>query len=156
AATAGKAGCAVTLIEPLDLPMQRAIGPEPAAALLALHEAAGISFRLGQSVTAFEAAPGSGCATALHLTDGSVVIADAIVEAVGSVPNVEWLAGNGLDLSDGLLCDGHMAVAACPGLFAAGDVARFPNSLIDAVPRRIEHWSVPAATARRAAESLLA
>jgi NADPH-dependent 2,4-dienoyl-CoA reductase/sulfur reductase-like enzyme len=81
-----------------------------------------------------------------------------VVEAIGSLPNTEWLGGNGLDLSDGILCDNNLAAAAQarthPPVVAVGDVARFPNPLFDGVPRRVEHWSMPADTARRAAAAL--
>ena len=84
--------------------------------------------------------------------------ADLVVEAIGSIPNTEWLAGNGLDLTDGVLCDNSLAAISGtrPGALvtAVGDVARFPNPLFDDVPRRVEHWSMPTDTARRAAATL--
>jgi NADPH-dependent 2,4-dienoyl-CoA reductase/sulfur reductase-like enzyme len=88
------------------------------------------------------------------------VDADVLIEATGSLPNVEWLAGNGLDLSDGVLCGNDMAAVGPEGfdwqgrVVAVGDVARFPNPLFDSVPRRVEHWSMPTDTARRAAATL--
>lgn len=154
AASASRAGCAVTVIEPLAAPMQRAIGPELGEALRALHELAGTRFLLQRSVAAFETDPCEGTLRRLRLDDGSLVAADIVVEAVGSRPNVEWLGGNGLDLGDGFLCDHHLAIEGRKGVVAVGDVARFPNAFADAVPRRIEHWSVPAVTARRAADHL--
>ncbi|MBL8708951.1 MAG: FAD-dependent oxidoreductase [Rhodospirillaceae bacterium] len=154
AASASRAGCAVTVIEPLAAPMQRAIGPELGQALQALHEAAGTRFLLQRSVAAFETDPREGSLHGLRLDDGSLVAADIVVEAVGSQPNVEWLGGNGLDLGDGFLCDHHLAIEGRAGVVAVGDVARFPNGFADAVPRRIEHWSIPAVTARRAADHL--
>jgi hypothetical protein len=73
---------------------------------------------------------------------------------------VAWLEGNGLDLSDGVLCDGGLRplTEAGPVRTAAvvGDIARFPNPLFDAVPRRVEHWNVPTETAKRAARVLAA
>jgi 3-phenylpropionate/trans-cinnamate dioxygenase ferredoxin reductase component len=75
---------------------------------------------------------------------------------VGSHANVEWLDGNGLDLSDGLLCDNHLRVEGRPGIVAVGDIARFPNPRYDDIPRRVEHWSIPADTAKRAAETVVA
>jgi len=94
---------------------------------------------------------------------GAVLPADIVVEAVGSVPNTEWLAGTGLDISDGVLVDNSLA--AIPGttstaaggtlVVAVGDVARFPNPLFDDIPRRVEHWSMPTDTARRAAATLV-
>jgi 3-phenylpropionate/trans-cinnamate dioxygenase ferredoxin reductase subunit len=153
AATARQRGCEVLVIEPLAAPMQRALGAELGTALRAAHEEAGIVFHLGRNVTAFETRDGK--LRALVLDDGSVVAADLAVEAVGSHYNVDWLEGNGLDLGDGILCDDRMAVHGCERVAAIGDVARFPNALLDDVPRRIEHWSVPAITARRAAEHIV-
>ena len=80
--------------------------------------------------------------------------ADLVVEAIGSIPNTEWLAGTGLDLTDGVLCDNHLAAAPGAPVTAVGDVARFPNPLFDDVPRRFEHWSMPIDTAPRAAATL--
>ena len=77
-----------------------------------------------------------------------------MVESVGSHPNVEWLEGNGLDLSDGVLCDNWMRVEGRDEVVAVGDIARFPNPLYGDQPRRVEHWSMPADTAKRAASTL--
>jgi NADPH-dependent 2,4-dienoyl-CoA reductase/sulfur reductase-like enzyme len=87
-----------------------------------------------------------------------VLPADLVVEAIGSIPNTEWLDGNGLDLTDGVLCDNTLSAVAdghhgAP-VTVVGDLARFPNPLIDDVPRRVEHWSMPTDTARRAAATL--
>lgn len=128
--------------------MLRPLGPELGAELRRRHEARGVRFRLGRTVARFTE-------TGLELSDGSAVRADVVVEAVGSVPCVEWLEGNGLDLSDGVLCDGALRVEGRPDAVAVGDVARFPNPRYDDVPRRVEHWSIPTDTARHAARSLL-
>jgi NADPH-dependent 2,4-dienoyl-CoA reductase/sulfur reductase-like enzyme len=160
AGTALSLGCEVTVIEVDQAPMLRVLGPELAIAIQRSHEAAGIRFITGHGVTAIDAAPGSGTRASLLLGNGSRVDADVLIEATGSVTNVEWLAGNGLDLSDGVLCGNDMAVAAPEGaswqgrVVAVGDVARFPNPLFDSVPRRVEHWSMPTDTARRAAATL--
>ncbi|TDQ84103.1 NADPH-dependent 2,4-dienoyl-CoA reductase/sulfur reductase-like enzyme [Dongia mobilis] len=150
AASARRRGCATTVIEPLIVPMQRALGQEFGAAMQALHEAAGIRFRTGRQVTGFEVDV-SDRLHAVRLDDDSLVEADLAVEAVGSQPNTEWLAGNGFDLDDGILCDHRMAAIGHDRVAAVGDVARFPCLLFDDVPRRVEHWSIPGLTARRAA-----
>lgn len=151
AATATGLGARVTVVAPEAAPMLRPLGDVLAAALRRRHEEHGVRFLLGRTVRRFL---GEETATGAELSDATVVHADVIVEAVGSVPNTEWLAGNGLDLSDGVLCDN--ALRAAPGLVAVGDVARFPNPRYDEVPRRVEHWSIPTDTARRAAVTLLA
>lgn len=149
AATARGLGVHVTLIEPAAQPMLRALGPRVAAAMAALHRRHGVTLLTGRRVAGFE--PGG-----VVLDDGQAIAADAIVEALGSLPNVEWLAGSGADLSDGVLVDPALIAPGAPRLLAVGDVARFANPLFDAVPRRVEHWCIPGLTARRAAQTLAA
>ena len=91
--------------------------------------------------------------TGVVLSDGTVLPADVVVESVGSVANTEWLDGNGLDLTDGVLTDGQLRVGGLPYVVAVGDVARFPNARYDGVPRRVEHWSIPGDTAKHAAKA---
>ncbi len=149
AATAMKLGLSASVIEPQAQPMLAALGPEVAAAMAAFHRANGVDLRCGLTVTGAEAG-------ALILSDGRRLEGDVIVEAVGSVPNVDWLAGAGLDLSNGVLCDATLTARGSDRILAVGDVARFPNALFDATPRRVEHWSIPGLTARRAAETIAA
>lgn len=147
-------GCVVTVVEPLPVPMGRGVGQEVGSALLAHHREAGVAFVTGQGVAELRGADGR--VTGVLLDDGSTVAADLVVESVGSHANVEWLGGNGLDLSDGLLCDNHLRVEGRHDVVAVGDIARFPNPRYDDVPRRVEHWSIPGDTAKRAAETLVA
>ncbi|WP_416968746.1 NAD(P)/FAD-dependent oxidoreductase [Streptomyces sp. 4F14] len=152
AATALALGAAsVTVVDPLPLPMVGPLGPLLAGALLKRHERRGVRFALGAGVAGFE---GDERVTGVALADGTVLAADVVVEAVGSVANTEWLDGNGLDLSDGVLTDGQLRVGGRAEVVAVGDVARFPNARYDDVPRRVEHWSMPADTARHAARVL--
>lgn len=183
ACTALSLGCDVTVVEPLGPPMLRVLGAELAAAVQASHERAGITFVIGQAVIAYTGQdrvtgvvladgtdadgsgfygariPGGPVSGGLALA-GAVLPADLVVEAIGSIPNTEWLAGAGLDLTDGVLVDNSLAAhaAAYPWavVAAVGDVARFPNPLFDDVPRRVEHWSMPTDTARRAAATVAA
>jgi NADPH-dependent 2,4-dienoyl-CoA reductase/sulfur reductase-like enzyme len=179
ACTALSLGCDVTVVEPAGPPLLRVLGEPLARAIQRAHEHAGMTFVLGRAVigyaghdrvTAVVVADGSdassprvagGPASGELALAGAVLPADLVVEAIGSLPNTEWLAGNGLDLTDGVLCDNSLsavtsdgaAVTAAP-VTAVGDVARFPNPLLDDVPRRVEHWSMPTETARRAAATL--
>lgn len=149
AATARLLGADVTVVDPLPLPMAGPLGEQLAAALLARHRERGVRFHLGRTVARFER-------HRVVLDDGTVVPAHVVVEAVGSRPNTEWLDGNGLDLSDGVLCDEQLRVEGLPFVVAVGDIARFPNPRYDDVPRRVEHWSIPGDTARHAARTLVA
>ncbi|QES41504.1 ferredoxin reductase [Streptomyces venezuelae] len=150
AATARTAGCVVTVVAPETEPMVLALGPHLARALRRRHEARGVRFHMGRLAT--ELTP-EGCV----LDDGTELRADLLVEAIGSLPNTEWLAATpGLDLTDGILCDAHLRIGGIPHAVAVGDVARFPNPRYGPVPRRVEHWSVPGDTARHAARTLVA
>ncbi|MFC8709267.1 NAD(P)/FAD-dependent oxidoreductase [Streptomyces sp. NPDC057197] len=154
AATAVALGAAeVTVVDPLPLPMVRPLGELLATALLTRHERRGVRFALGTGVTAFT---GDDHVTGAVLADGTVLAADVVVESVGSLPNTEWLDGNGLDLTDGVRTDAHLRAGGRPDVIAVGDVARFPNARYDGVPRRVEHWSMPSDTARHAARTLTA
>ncbi|MFD5126716.1 NAD(P)/FAD-dependent oxidoreductase [Streptomyces olindensis] len=153
AATAVGLGAAeVTVVDPLPLPMVGPLGELLARTLLTRHQQRGVRFMLGAGVAGFE---GDDRVTAVVLSDGTVLPADVVVESVGSVANTEWLDGNGLDLGDGVLTDEHLRVGGRPEVVAVGDVARFPNVRYDGVPRRVEHWSMPADSAKHAAKVLV-
>ncbi len=149
AATARKLGLHVTLIEPAPQPMLRALGARVAAAMAAFHRRHGVTVLTGRSLERIEA-------DRVILDDGQAIEADLIVEALGSLPNTEWLAGSGADLGDGVLLDARLIAEGTENLLAVGDIARFANPLFDAVPRRVEHWCVPGQTAKRAAETIAA
>jgi NADPH-dependent 2,4-dienoyl-CoA reductase/sulfur reductase-like enzyme len=156
AAAARTRGLEVTVIEPEPLPMRRPLGDELAAALLRRHEEHGVRFRLGTMPVAFE---GGSRVRAVTLTDGTTLDADLVVESVGSIPNTGWLDGGGLDLADGVACDGQLRVlpagrAARDDVVAAGDVARFPHPLLPGGPRRIEHWTVATDSGKHAGAGL--
>lgn len=153
AATAVALGVAeVTVVDPLPLPMGGPLGELLGRALLKRHEDRGVRFALGTGVAGFT---GDDRVTGVVLGDGSVLPADVVVESVGSVANTEWLDGNGLDLTDGVLTDEHLRVGGRPDVVAVGDVARFPNARYDGVPRRVEHWCIPTDTAKHAARTLV-
>jgi len=148
AATARQLGCEVTVTAYDAEPMMRPLGAQLGAAMKAHHEAHGVAFHLGQGVAEFHA-------DGVTLSDGTRLTADVVIEAVGSVPNVEWLHGNDLNLEDGVLTDNLMRVVGTDvPVVAVGDVARFPNPRFDDVPRRIEHWNLPTETGKRAGQTL--
>ncbi|MER6271486.1 FAD-dependent oxidoreductase [Streptomyces sp900105755] len=153
AATAAGLGVAeVTVVDPLPLPMAGPLGELLGRALLKRHQERGVRFALGTGVAGFV---GGDRVTGVELGDGSVLAADVVVESVGSVANTEWLDGNGLDLTDGVLTDAWLRAGGRPDVVAVGDVARFPNARYDGVPRRVEHWCIPTDTAKHAARTLV-
>lgn len=70
--------------------------------------------------------------------DGSVIPAYDMLVAIGSLPNTEWLDSSGLTLNKGLVRDELSTPAPAPGVYGAGDVARWYNPLFS-TRMRIEH-----------------
>lgn len=154
AASARKLGCDVSVVSRYALPLESALGTGLARRILERHLAAGVAFHLEDGIGSVESS--DGVVTRIELASGDGIDVDLVVEAIGCIPNVEWLEGNGLDLREGLLCDDSMAVEGADGVYAIGDVARFPNDRFDTVPRRVEHWNIAIETARRAAAAITA
>ncbi|WP_238005755.1 FAD-dependent oxidoreductase [Dactylosporangium sp. AC04546] len=148
AAAATVRGCAVAVVAVDAVPMQTPLGRLLGTELRRRHAAAGVEFHLGTGVTRVDG-------ERVRLADGSVLRADVVVEAIGSVPCTEWLAGNDLDLTDGVRCDGWLRMGGRRGVVAVGDVARFPNPLFGDDARRVEHWQVAADSAAHAATTLV-
>jgi NADPH-dependent 2,4-dienoyl-CoA reductase/sulfur reductase-like enzyme len=158
AATARKLGCDVTVVSPSALPIVRPLGALLAAEILSRQEAHGVAFRLGHTITGLVGAPRL---EAVELDDGDVIPADVLIEAIGSDCNSDWLAGTGLDCSDGVLADAAMRAVSVDGavhddVYVVGDIARFPNAMFDDVARRVEHWNIPTDTGKRAGAVLTA
>jgi 3-phenylpropionate/trans-cinnamate dioxygenase ferredoxin reductase subunit len=152
AATATKLGCQVTIVAPGTEPLVTALGEPIAGEVRRRHELHGVRFLLGRTVVDLT---GADWVESVVLDDGTVLPADVVVEAIGSVVNDEWLSGSGLDTADGVLTDGALRAVRADGtvlddVYVVGDIARFPNPLFDDVPRRIEHWNIPTDTGRRA------
>jgi 3-phenylpropionate/trans-cinnamate dioxygenase ferredoxin reductase component len=151
AAAARGAGMEVDVVAPESVPVERPLQTVLGEALQRRHEARGVRFHLGTLPIGFG---GTDRVTSVQLNNGTELAADVVVEAVGCTPNTQWLEGNGLDLSDGVLCDNLLRVEGRPDVVACGDIARFPNPLFDDVPRRVEHWTMVTDTAKRAGATL--
>ena len=153
AVTLAGTGHHVVVIEPMTTIMERALGTDVGLAIQNYHSThSGVAFHTGVALESIEETDD---AVHLNLTDASIIEVDVLVESVGAMPNTEWLNGNGLDLTDGVLADNHLQVAGHPEIVAVGDAARFPNPRLGHQPRRIEHWCVPTDTAKQAARSLV-
>lgn len=150
AASARRLGLDVVIVEALPTPLARAVGTEMGVAYATLHRDHGTHFRLGVGVERLE---GAGRVERVRLTDGSAVDADLVVVGIGAVPNVGWLAGSGLRIADGVVCDAGLC-AGPQDVYVAGDAARWPNSLFD-VTMRCEQWTNAAQQARHVAGALL-
>lgn len=137
AATAKQAGADVTVLETLDLPLLRVLGPDVARVFRTLHEANGVAMRFG--VGTEEILTEDGGVTGVRLGDGSVVPADAVVIGIGVTPNVEIAREAGLTVDNGVVVDASLRTSD-PDVYAVGDIARFPHPLTGK-PIRVEHWA---------------
>jgi len=138
AATAKKLGNDVVVLEGATAPLIRGLGAEMGGAVADLHRAQGVDVRCGVLIDSLTD-------EGVRLAGGEIVPADVIVIGIGVTPNTSWLEGSGLRLRDGVVCDATLNAldvkgGAVPGVFAAGDVARWPNGLFDE-EMRVEHWT---------------
>ena len=150
AATARNLGLEVEVVT-LDPPLAPA-GPLISSFVTTLLDEQGIGLRQGRTVVRVL---GTSRAERLELDDGSTIEADLVLSAVGVRPAVDWLAGSGVILDDGVVCDPWCAVLGVPGVAAAGDVAHWPHPGFGPGSIRIEHWNNAAEQARTAANTLL-
>lgn len=139
AASARTLGCEVALVDVLSAPLVRVLGHEVGDRLADLHRAHGVALHLGLAVAG--AAP-----QGVLLSDGTELDADVVLEAMGVAPATGWLAGSGLPLGDGVLCDA--TGRAADAVWAAGDVASWGGM-------RVEHWTSAVEQAAVVARDLL-
>lgn len=153
AATARELGHSVTLIEAADAPLARVLDRAAGDAIAELHRSHGVDVRLGVGVkkivgiAALDGAPAADSVqsakpaprvSGIQLEDGSLIDSDVVVVGIGVVPNTEWLEGSGLALDNGVVADEYCSVH--PGIYVAGDVARWPNPRYSGATTRVEQW----------------
>lgn len=108
--------------------------------LAALYRGHGVELLLEHEVAGFDGdGDGDGVLAAVKTRNGLRIPADLAVVGVGVVPNVDFLAGSGIAVDDGIVVNARFETSA-PGVYAAGDVACFFDPLYGR-HRRIEHWS---------------
>ncbi len=158
AATARQRDCEVTVLEGLPAPLVRGLGAEMGTAVAAVHGRHGVDLRCGVQVTGIDVE--GDVVNGVHLGSGGFVEADTVLVGIGVSPEVRWLEDSGLTLRDGVVCDAFLNAGA-PGVYAAGDLVRWPNGAFhddDGAPEemRIEHWTNAAEQGAAAARNLLA
>ena len=153
AATVRSQGIEVVVVAADPEPMFLPLGEKLGAAMRERHELHGVTFLMNATIQSFI---GDHRARGVSLANGLEINGDLVLEAVGSVPNTEWLHGAGIDLSNGVLVDENMHAKSKDNvpIFAVGDIARYRFDLFDEEPHRIEHWNLPTESGRRAGESI--
>ncbi|WP_043288956.1 NAD(P)/FAD-dependent oxidoreductase [Paraburkholderia oxyphila] len=151
ASAARSLGLETTIVNLAATPLERAVGPEMGGMLSALHADHGARLLCSVSI---EEIFGQGRVEELLLTNGERIPCDILVIGIGSAPNIGWLEGSGLELANGIVCDATLS-AGPPGIYAAGDVAWWPNGLFGR-GMRCEQWTNAAEQGRHVARNMLA
>jgi 3-phenylpropionate/trans-cinnamate dioxygenase ferredoxin reductase subunit len=135
AASARTLGRDVALVEGSAVPLARALGVQMGEVCAAIHRDHGVDLRVSAHVQEFH---GSGRVEQVVLAGGEAIPCDMVVVGVGVTPVVDWLAGSGLALDNGVLVNEYTETNL-PGVYAAGDVANWWHPVLGE-RLRVEHF----------------
>jgi NADPH-dependent 2,4-dienoyl-CoA reductase/sulfur reductase-like enzyme/nitrite reductase/ring-hydroxylating ferredoxin subunit len=139
-------GIEVHVVGPGSVPLERVLGPEVGRLVQEIHESHGVSFHLGRTISRIDG-------QSVVLSDAARLEADLVVLGVGVRPSIAMAEQAGITVDRGIAVDEHLETNVA-GVFAAGDVARWPDPHSgDHI--RVEHWVVAQRQGQVAARNIL-